>query len=124
MHRGKNRSRKPVEVATATPTPPIKTLTSDTNNSLHYSAYHHPQSHFLNLNNASNLLLDSAGSCSQTNTDYRFLLHFFYIYIFVTVADLEFDKKKKNIGTGMFMGLKRRRVMSMSMLFSQSHQET
>ncbi|KAG8657109.1 hypothetical protein MANES_03G039500v8 [Manihot esculenta] len=99
MHRGKNRSRKPVEVATQTVTaknhsslltPPshsLSLLSSETHqNHLHYSGYHSHLNHqFLSSqtcsrppgislsarDNAAPLLLDSGGSCSLTNTGDR-----------------------------------------------------
>ncbi|KAF2287147.1 hypothetical protein GH714_038427 [Hevea brasiliensis] len=107
MHRGKNRSRKPVEVATqaATANPSITpTISSITKNhstlltppshslSLMSSETHQHHLHYSHLNNqflsshtssrppgiglspqdnATPLLLDSGGSCSLTNADYR-----------------------------------------------------
>ncbi|KAJ8750867.1 hypothetical protein K2173_016048 [Erythroxylum novogranatense] len=110
MHRGKNRSRKPVEVGTqittshpSTPTSissivkNSSTLLSSPSHSLsllsseihhqthpHCSAYHtHLGHHFLSSHTeppgigmsphdkSSHLILDSGGSCSLANTDYR-----------------------------------------------------
>lgn len=112
MHRGKNRSRKPVEIATQTATvnpsitptvssitkshstlstPPshsLSLLSSESHqNHLHQSGYHsHLNHHFLSSHAASRppgnflspdekstpLLFNSGGSCSLSNTDYRF----------------------------------------------------
>ncbi|XP_034924876.1 growth-regulating factor 6 isoform X2 [Populus alba] len=79
MHRGKNRSRKPVEVATQRKSTSPPTVSSITRN---HSSYHaHPNHQFLSSStptgigllpqeNSTHLLLDSGGS-SMTNTDFR-----------------------------------------------------
>jgi len=104
MHRGKNRSRKPVEVLKPTPTTtntnasnqqPISSITKlNTVNTLsplassqthqhhppHYASFlyqHHPPSRSSAIglsfeDNSAPLFLDT-GSCSQSNTDCRFL---------------------------------------------------
>jgi len=102
MHRGKNRSRKPVEVLKTTPTTntnastqqPISSITKlNTVNTLsplassethqhhppHYASflYQHPPSRSSGIglsfeDNSAPLFLDT-GSCSQSNTDCRFL---------------------------------------------------
>ncbi|XP_019464484.1 PREDICTED: growth-regulating factor 6-like isoform X3 [Lupinus angustifolius] len=77
MHRGKNRSRKPVEVLKTTNNTYASSTSTTSHLQQHSFLYHHPPPSrpsstglYFQDNNSASLFLDNA-SCSQNNTDSR-----------------------------------------------------